>query len=73
MQARDFQFHQVRAGLYPEIMRKRNETLRKAYQEHSQRWSSSVKQYPEQHVVYLNPSIKTMEELGLIQSNKEVS
>lgn len=50
---------QVRNGEYPDIVKKRNEAMQRAYRNNSIRWSNGVKQLPERHIVYLNPTADT--------------
>ncbi|NPD74496.1 integrase core domain-containing protein, partial [Oceanispirochaeta sp. M1] len=50
---------QVRNGNYKSIIIKRNKAMIKAQKKNPLRWSNHVKQLPETHVVYLNPSADT--------------
>jgi len=54
---------QVRNGEYPDIVKKRNQAMQKAYRNNPIRWSNGVKLLPEKHVVYLNPTADTRIEL----------
>lgn len=45
----------VRSGEYESIVANRNKVMLEAKSKNPQRWSSDVKQLPEQHVVTLNP------------------
>ncbi len=54
---------QVRKGAYPDIVQRRNETMQKAYENNTLRWSNGIKQLPEKHIVYLNPTADTRIEL----------
>ena len=49
----------LRDGNYNTIAGNRNKTMQVAFSKNPQRWSSKVKQLPDQHVVYLNPSADT--------------
>ena len=51
--------NQVRNGEYKSIVNKRNKTMIKAQKKNPLRWSNHVKQIPENHIVYLNPSADT--------------
>lgn len=51
--------HQVRSGEYTRIARNRNSVLQDAFERNPHRWSGSVRQLPEDHVVYLNPTADT--------------
>lgn len=61
---------QVRSGKYSSIIQKRNETMKKAYSKNPVRWSNGVKQLPEQHIVYLNPSADTRIKLKQKSKNR---
>ena len=50
---------QVREGKYLSIAKKRNRIMLKAKKRNPIRWSNKIKQLPEKHVVYLNPSADT--------------
>lgn len=52
--------NQVRNGEYLPIVKKRNITMLEAQKQNPIRWGKKVKQLPEEHVVYLNPSAETM-------------
>lgn len=54
---------QVRNGEYSTIIRKRNTAMQEAYEKNPIRWSNGVKQLPERHIVYLNPTADTRIEL----------
>lgn len=49
----------ITRGQFESISRKRNQTMKKAYQEHPYRWSKQAKQLPEKHVVFLDPTADT--------------
>jgi putative transposase len=50
---------QVRTGAYSSIIKIRNKTMQNAFEKNPIRWSKNVRQLPENHVVYLNPSVNT--------------
>jgi putative transposase len=49
----------VRNGLYSKVIKQRNTVMREAFSLNPQRWSRPVKQLPEDHIVYLNPTAET--------------
>ena len=50
---------QMRNGEYKMISEKRNQVMKDACKRNPQRWSRHVKQLPQEHAVYLNPSADT--------------
>ncbi len=58
----------VRSGQYKRIVRNRNSVMMAAYSRNPHRWSKQVKQFPAEHIVYLNPSADTRLEI----KNKEI-
>lgn len=60
----------LREGRYEAIARNRNQTMLDAYAKNPHRWSSKVKQLPEQHIVYLNPSADTRISLNRMKEVK---
>ena len=61
---------QIRDGKYETIVNKRNKTMIEAQKRNPQRWSSSAKQLPKEHIVYLNPSADTRLSLKLVKEEK---
>ncbi len=51
--------NQIRTGQYEAIVEDRNAVMKAAQEKNPVRWSRHVKQIPEKHVVYLNPSVAT--------------
>jgi len=50
---------EMRKGNYHMIVKNRNQIMLKAKSENPSRWSNNVKQLPEKHIVYLNPTADT--------------
>lgn len=61
---------QIRDGKYETIVNKRNKTMIEAQKRNPQRWSSSAKQLPKEHIVYLNPSADTRLSLKLVKEEE---
>ena len=57
--------HQVRNGEYTKTIKKRNKTMEEAKRQNPIRWGQKVKQLPEMHIVYLNPTAETMIKIKL--------
>lgn len=53
---------QRHTGAGEKILSKRNVLLLEAYAKHPERWSSSVKKWDYQKIVYLNPAVETKQE-----------
>ena len=51
--------YDIRHGKYKSIVKNRNAVMLEARKKNPGRWSNNVKQLPEKHVVYLNPSANT--------------
>jgi len=64
---------QVRNGEYLSIVKKRNKTMLEAKKLNPIRWGKKVKQLPEEHVVYLNPSADTRIKLKAEKERKKAS
>lgn len=56
---------QMRSGEFKRLVEIRNETMKKAREDHPERWGKKLKQWKTDYVVYLNPSLETRKRLGL--------
>lgn len=50
---------EMRSGKYNNIVKNRNQVMLEAKESNPKRWSNNVKQLPEEHIVYLNPTADT--------------
>lgn len=64
---------QLRTGKYTKIVKQRNKVMTDAKKANPHRWSCPVKQLPEKHVVYLNPTADTRIKLKKESKLKKVS